>query len=470
MAADPVLVLQLHRMGDLILTFPLLMRLRRLWPEHPLWVVAEPAFFQDLMPLAPDVVFFPPSHCETLGRGNYAAAINLSSAPQAARTMAALEAPLKLGRVADATSLHIEGFWQLYRAALTLNNHANAFHWADLHLLDLSPVPDLAAVGHARPTPAKTRRVGLVLGASEAAKRPDAEFWARLAIRLAAADLPPVFLGGNAERELGEEVARRTGLAHADLCGKLSLRELARLMRTLDLCVTPDTGPMHLADYLGVPVLNLSMGPVHARETGPSSPGQWVLRAGMSCVGCWRCGRGRLFCKQAFAPALVAQVVLDILHEEKTAEAGPENATAGLNLYRTGRDALGLYTLDRVPRTAEKSCRPLLEDIWQAVFLFLYDREQQPLLRARLARLRQEHPELAGRLASRFAGLCAVCGGHLRRRGNLPDDFWRTQPGMVRLFAGHLHMFLQNAGFSPEGWRTALERLAALAPLFADPS
>ena len=126
------------------------MRLRQLWPGHPLWVVAEPAFFQELMPLAPDAVFFPPSHCKTLALGSYAAAINLSSAPQAARTMAALKAPLKLGPVADATSLHIEGFWQLYRAALTLNNHSNAFHWADLHLLDLSPVPNLAAVGHAQ--------------------------------------------------------------------------------------------------------------------------------------------------------------------------------------------------------------------------------------------------------------------------------------------------------------------------------
>ena len=31
MCADPILVLQLHRMGDLILTFPLLVRLRQLW-------------------------------------------------------------------------------------------------------------------------------------------------------------------------------------------------------------------------------------------------------------------------------------------------------------------------------------------------------------------------------------------------------------------------------------------------------
>ena len=41
---------------------------------------------------------------------------------------------------------------------------------------------------------------------------------------------------------------------------------------------------------------------------------------------------------------------------------------------------------------------------------------------------------------------------------------------MIRLFTGHLHMFLQNEGFSEQGWRTAVHRLAALAPLFANPS
>ena len=470
MTADPILVLQMHRMGDLILTFPLLMRLRQMWPQNPVWVVAEPAFFEQLMPLAPDAVFFPSSHCGALAQRSYAAAINLSSSPVAAQTMAALDSPLKLGPVADGAGLRVQGFWQLYRAALTQNNHANAFHWADLHLLDLLPSPNLASVGHARPEPAGTRRVGLVLGASEAAKRPDAGFWARLALRLVAADLTPVFLGGKGEQQLGQEVAQRTGLAQANMCGKLALREVAALMGTLDLCITPDTGPMHLADFLGVPVLNLSMGPVHARETGPSAPGQWVLRAAMSCVGCWQCSRGRLFCKQAFLPAPVAKIATEIHEGLARASAPAITPGKGLALYRTGRDALGLHTLNRVSALPEASCRPLLEDVGQAAFLYLYDAAQEPLLRQRLTLLRGAHPRLAQCLAGRIARLCAVCSDNLKQRTPLPDDFWRRQPGMVRLFTGHLHMFLQNAGFSDQGWRVAVQRLAALAPLFARPA
>ena len=466
MSADPVLVLQMHRMGDLILTFPLLLRLQRLWPRCPLWVVAEPRFFGELQPLAPAVVFLPPQRCEALTGQHFTAAINLSSAPVAALCLSRVKAATVLGPIQDASGLHIRGFWQLYRAALTLNNHLNAFHCADLHQLDLKPEPDLTSTGHAHPHAAGTRRVGLVLGASEEAKRPDATFWARLASRLAANDAPPVFLGGKAETALGAEVARRSRLPQANLCGRLSLGRLALLMRTLDLCITPDTGPMHLADFLGVPVLNLSMGPVHARETGPSAPGQWILRANMSCVGCWQCQRRQIYCRQAFDPRAVADLALHLLQGSTTC---PDDFPAltlpvGLSLYRTGRDALGLHSL--TPCTPRAHCRPLLEDLWQAVFLFLYHARQESLLRERLALLGNAYPLLASRMTRHLARMCAVLSGYLKRHAPLPDEFWRTQPTFFRLFAGHMHMSLQNADFDRAGWEMVLSQMGALASIF----
>lgn len=471
MSADPVLVLQLQRMGDLILTFPLLTRLRRRWPGHPIWVAAEPQFFRELMPLAPEAVFFPPQHCPTLARGRYAAAINLSARPEAISCLARLEADRKIGAAALSGGLHVFGYWQLYRTALTQNNHNNAFHWADLSLLDLDPSPRLADVGHSLPQGAGTGRIGLILGASEAAKRPEAAFWARLAVRLAKAGVTPIFLGGPAEAGLGEEVARLSGLRGANLCGRMSLRQVAEVLRTLDLCVTPDTGPMHLADWLGVPVLNLSMGPVHARETGPSSPGQWVLRAEMSCVGCWQCRRQRLYCRQAFSPSAVAAVALALVGRPGDAPAAsglPE--PAGLALYRTGRDCLGLHRLERacLPSRQAVSCRPLLEDFWQAAFLFLYDPSLRALAQQRLDSLHNAFPALSTRLGGGFARLCAQCAAYFKRgRQALPAEFWRVEPPLLRLFAGHLHMFLQNADYAPAAWQTAVDRLTALSELFA---
>lgn len=466
MSADPVLVLQLRRMGDLILTFPLLLALGRRYPEHPLWVAADPRFFRELMPLAPQAVFFPPEHLPMLARRSYAAAINLDTRPEAAACMAALDAPFKLGPTAEGDGLRIQGFWQLYRAALTLNNRHNAFHWADLYRLDvLPPGPwwpgSVPAASRARAERREGEKVGLVLGASEAAKRPDARFWARLATRLTRAGLVPFLLGGPAERELGAEVARRAGLPQANLCGRLSLFEVAAVMRGLALCVTPDTGPMHLADWLGVPVLNLSMGPVHARETGPVSPGQWVLRAAMSCAGCWGCRRSRLFCKAAFTPEAVGRAVLAVL--ERPRDIPGDAPWPGLRLLRTGRDDAGLHTL--VPVGNAASVGRLLEDFWQAAFLCFAERDFVPLLRRRAETLRAAVPALGERLRAAMGRMLtdwARLGGR-----PLPENFWAAQPPMVRIFAGHAQMTLQNADFSKAAWQCALERAELLRGILA---
>ncbi|MDE6735706.1 MAG: glycosyltransferase family 9 protein, partial [Desulfovibrio sp.] len=299
-------------------------------------------------------------------------------------------------------------------------------------------------------------RVGLVLGASEPAKRPDARFWARLAGRLVRSGLVPVFLGGPAERELGEEVGRLARLPQANLCGRLSLREVAAVMRGLDLCITPDTGPMHLADWLGVPVLNLSMGPVHARETGPVSPGQWVLRAAMSCVGCWSCQRHRLACKAAFSAEAVARAVHAVLDHPKDIQGDAE--WPGLQLLRTGRDEFGLHTLD--PVGPAPSVGRLLEDFWQGAFLAFSSPAFAPLLERRAKALRETQPVLAGRLR---AGVDRLLTGWAKQGGApLTEDFWLTQPPMLRIFAGHAQMALQNEDYSRGGWRSALERAEQL--------
>lgn len=117
---------------------------------------------------------------------------------------------------------------------------------------------------------------------------------------------------------------------------------------------------------------------------------------------------------------------------------------------------------------APASCRPLLEDFWQAVFLYLYNPSLLPLAAQGLQQLAQAFPPLVERLGKGLAILCAQCADGLRTRGKaLPPDFWRAKAPLLRLFSGHLHMFLQNANYSLAGWQTAVDRLTALCALFA---
>lgn len=456
MSADPALIVQGGRLGDLVLTFPLVLSLRRQDPQRPVWIAAEDQFFRPLMPLAPQAVFFPASELAGLVRRPLDCLINLSSSPASARLAGACEAARRLGPLWREGALRMEGFWHLYRASLTHNNRHNSFHWADLYRLDLFPqAGSVRRLGQ----PPGGGRVGLVLGASEEAKRPGSEFWARLARRLARAGLTPVLLGGRAEAALGEEVARKADLARANFCGRLDLAATAALMRGMDLVVSPDTGPMHLADWLGVRVLNLSMGPVNARETGPLTPGQLVLRPRQSCEGCWQCRRGRLFCRDRFSPALTAGLIVDLLRDAPS-------APPGFDLLEAARDQAGLYILRPLGREARDDARGSLDSFWREAFLHFSGAggtAQEGRLPEASARLARRHPALAAALAGQLQDMLNGFKAAMRgRRPQLADGWWQAWPAMLRLFAGFSQMELQNGDYARELWQRSLERLVFL--------
>jgi ADP-heptose:LPS heptosyltransferase len=97
-----------------------------------------------------------------------------------------------------------------------------------------------------------------------------------------------VLTGSSADRPLTEYIARSAGVACLDLAGKLSLLELAALIRRLDLYLTVDSGPAHMAAALGTPLITLwgpgifeQTSPVHSR--GPAQ----VLYHRVLCAPCY---------------------------------------------------------------------------------------------------------------------------------------------------------------------------------------
>ncbi|KAF0232164.1 MAG: putative glycosyl transferase family [Desulfovibrionaceae bacterium] len=291
MSNNPALILQMQRMGDIILSFPLFLWAARTTPDRPIWVVAEPHFYEELLHVSPKVTYLPWTAIRELSAREYSIIVNLSHRPEAADLTGKLSASMKFGPVKDPQGLHISGRWQLYRAALTGNNRHNRFHWAELNALDCVDNGCFSATHFDTPRilPSTNQAVGLFLGASQVEKRPDPPFWAALAKELERRGMTVVLMGGPAEVPLGEEVRRLHGGRLLDTCGSLSLREFMAVGQTLSLMVTPDTGPMHLAAWSGLQTLNLSMGPVNPWETGPFQPGHHVLRASMSCLDCWHC-------------------------------------------------------------------------------------------------------------------------------------------------------------------------------------
>lgn len=75
--------------------------------------------------------------------------------------------------------------------------------------------------------------------------------------------------------------------AVVDLAGQADLLTLAAVLRRLDLLVTGDTGPMHLAQAVGIPVVAI-FGPSDPARYGPRGPRDVVVRVDLPCSPCNR--------------------------------------------------------------------------------------------------------------------------------------------------------------------------------------
>ncbi|EGB15959.1 glycosyl transferase family 9 [Pseudodesulfovibrio mercurii] len=465
MAEKPILILQMQRMGDLILSYPLMLWLARRHPGHPIFVAAEKTFYEPLMKLSPPATYFPWSGVKHLEKHDYELVLNLSIQEKAAVLAGRVKAGARLGPVQDGDGTRrVLGDWQLYRTSLVRNNLYNRFHWGELNGLDAVPFTDIAATRFSRPrTLPGSNKVGLFLGASDAAKRPSAAFWAELVDELHGRGLRTVLFGGPAEKDLGAEVARLAKGPALNLCGTLGLDEFGAVGQTLGLFVTPDTGPMHLAAWTGLKCLNLSMGNVNPWETGPLQPGHFVLRADLDCAkGCWRCTRDSLACHEPFRPGRVAGLVKRLVMSNDSALLARMDLP-GLTLFETGR-AHGLYHLKRLDQTAPDAER-LASRFWQRFFGALFGLWDDGRAAAPWADLGRDAPQAAETLLAHIPEMGRRFTHGLRTGTALDPSFWADSPTMARPFTGFVHMYLENRDYSREAWAhalTLLERLAAI--------
>lgn len=105
-----------------------------------------------------------------------------------------------------------------------------------------------------------------------------AERYAALADHAAARGWRIVLCGGRSalERSTGDAIRAHMRTAVIDLIGKDTLKQLPALLARADLLVTPDSGPMHIANAMGTKVLGLHAASNPARS-GPYSDRRWCV-------------------------------------------------------------------------------------------------------------------------------------------------------------------------------------------------
>ncbi len=128
--------------------------------------------------------------------------------------------------------------------------------------------------------------------------------------------LRSVIIGASTDRALADEVVSHSGGKAVSMAGETSLRELTEIMRAAEVVITNDSGPMHIATALNVPVVAI-FGPTSPVKTGPYGKGHVVLQSQTDCVPCFKRECSDIRCMKEITPDTVYQEVLGILRREK---------------------------------------------------------------------------------------------------------------------------------------------------------
>ncbi len=134
-----------------------------------------------------------------------------------------------------------------------------------------------------------TPRIGMHVSGGRAIKQWPEERFRDVAERLVRSrDATIVLTGAAADRAQIEAVRQALPPGRVlDLSGSTSLLTVAAVLEHLDLFVTGDTGPMHLAHAVGTPVVAV-FGPSQPWRYGPRGPRDRVIRIDLPCSPCNR--------------------------------------------------------------------------------------------------------------------------------------------------------------------------------------
>ncbi|MFZ4525921.1 MAG: lipopolysaccharide heptosyltransferase II [Chlorobium sp.] len=119
-----------------------------------------------------------------------------------------------------------------------------------------------------------------------------------------------VVLGSSEDSELAQEIVRMAPERITDLTGKTSLNQVAAIMSSARAVISNDSGLMHLAGYIGVPVIGLfgSTSPLWTHPLGKRSIAMNVLEPCSPCF-CRTCRYNHYRCLDRITPNAVLEAI-----------------------------------------------------------------------------------------------------------------------------------------------------------------
>lgn len=298
-----IAVIHLNQIGDLVFSLPLLASLRQQYPRAEICSILKPALVE-LLEGSPYVDRIIPKKEDWIAKWTLARELRrqkpdllicLARSEEALLLTMLSRAPLKAGFANFPWDMsldvkeHIEGHNSWYNNAKLLKSLGIPIAQDSyVGLLQVSPVRT--------PSELPPRYAVISPGASSRRliKAWDEDKFADLIVRLKEHyGLWSVLVGGADSRACNERIRElahaRLGSDHGgvlDLSGRLSLKALVAVLKLSELFVGIDSGVMHLASALDLPVVGL-FGPTDPFYVGPQNHKSRVVREELACMPCY---------------------------------------------------------------------------------------------------------------------------------------------------------------------------------------
>jgi heptosyltransferase I len=357
-----ILLIKLSAMGDVVQTIPVLNTLRQRYPKARIdWLVTPPndELLRDNPAISNVVEFSRAEWTNPWRMAPFAGAVRLIAVLRAAQydLVIDLQGQLRSAVFAFASGASVRiGFdkpradrWQTMQRTIPGEARKHAWqgaregswlaytHHIPLSTLDVHPVERYLGIGpmlgldgsapdFSLPIPpeattridglldyygvAKTRLVVMAPGTNWETKQWRADGFAEVARHLQK-NCAVALIGSERERAACDAVAALVPGA-INLAGETTLTELAALIRRASVCVTNDSGPMHLSVALDRAVVSI-FGPTDPVWAGPFRRADTVLRAGVPCSPCYlrrlsECPNDHVCMKGVTAAAVIERV------------------------------------------------------------------------------------------------------------------------------------------------------------------
>ena len=323
-----ILVISLARMGDILQTIPLLRALKA--KNHFVSILVRSSFADvvESLKCIDEVIVFKTNEImkkavsgniieykeklsdliKDLNNKKFNEIINLTFSRASAYLSYLIKAGNKLGYTASKDGrLYNDGLWASYFNGTVLNSTVNSINIVDIFqniagsYIDPINIRSKIDVNDSNNIENKINKndycIAIQLGANTDNKRWPVKSYSDFVkllgdkIQFSKNNIKIILLGAANEKCLADEFLSNfreceSKIPIVNLIGKTKTKDLWSILEKMKILVTNDTGTMHVAAALDIPIVDISLGPVRFLETGPCSSNSIIISPKISCYPC----------------------------------------------------------------------------------------------------------------------------------------------------------------------------------------